>query len=515
MLLGLTLLACGSGKITPAPPSGQFSNASLKGQYAFSISGLDLNAAYFAQIGSFTADGVGHITGGLQDVLNLSTGQPASVVSISGGSYQIQSNGVGTLTLNGSDGSVLQLSLTLQSPSTGFLIETDLNAATSGSVNLQTSSNFSTSALAFPYVFQLSGVSFQNSTAAPIAMIGQTVLNGSGGITGGVMDTNDGHSETPSGATAISPGTYALDGSNGSSFGRGALSFSGRTFAFYIVDSTHFKMLEEDTLGGDAGDAWQQAATIPTENAQFSGSFVYLIGAGVSTLGSEGPVDRVARFTSDGSGNISAVSLDDNNDGLYTHISQGSNISAATYSIDSTYTGSGRGTFTFKASGQGTFVDVFYMISPTQGVVSETSRGIIGTGPILAQSGGPFTLSNAAGTFVTLWTGEQLSYQASVPYAEEYVAHYTLGTTNSSNISGVISYVELGISSKTVYAGEGLAGTLTINSPSTNNNHYQFAVGGPSPVTVNFQAYFVNASTVLMVCSDSTRTTAGMIVAQQ
>jgi hypothetical protein len=516
LVLGLTLLACGSGKIVPPPPAGPYSNASLTGQYAFLLSGFTENGAYMARIGSFTGDGAGHIAGGLEDVLNLNTGAPASVISISGGSYQVQANGSGSITLNGADGSVLELSMMLQSNSTGFLAETDFSAAISGTFNLQSSSDFSTAALAHPYVFALSGVSFENSTAAPISMIGQTVLNGSGTITGGVMDTNDGHSTTPSGATAIPPGTYALDSNgNGTNFGRGTMSFNGRSYAFYVIDATRYELLEEDSMGGSSGDGLQQLSTIPTVESQFKGGFVYWIGSGVSHLGSQGQVVRVARFTADGSGNIGAISLDDNNDGIYTHVSQGGNISAATYTIDTANAGSGRGSFTFHASGPGTYIEVFYMISPTQGVVSENSRGIIGTGPMYSQNSSSFSLSSLAGTYVNLWTGEQLSYITAVPFEETFLVHHTLANSKSANISGLSNYVELGIAAKNFYTDVGIGGTLTINGQGTNNNHYQFAVSGPSPVTIDFQAYFTDSGTVFMVCNDSTRTTAGVIVPQQ
>ena len=52
--------ACGGGGSTtppPPPPVGKFSNASLKGQYAYSMSGEDLNGAFIARVGSFSADG--------------------------------------------------------------------------------------------------------------------------------------------------------------------------------------------------------------------------------------------------------------------------------------------------------------------------------------------------------------------------------------------------------------------------------------------------------------------------
>jgi hypothetical protein len=290
-------------------------------------------------------------------------------------------------------GGGLQLSLAMQNASAGYLAQTDLNATSSGTFNLQNSSNFNAAALAGPYVFDFSGVSFAGTGVAPISLIGQIKTDGNGAITGGVMDSNDGNVAAPSGATPVAPGSYQLDSSgNGTAFGRGTMSFNGYNFVFYIVDSTHFKVLEEDTLGGTMGDALLQSGSVPTQNSQFTGSFVYLVG-GSSVSGTIGPLARAARYTADGNGGLGAISLDDNNSGTYTHVSQGSNISAATYAIDTANVGSGRGAFTFTDSGSGRYSEVFYMISPTQAVVQDTSDGVIGDGPLYAQTGGPFTVS--------------------------------------------------------------------------------------------------------------------------
>jgi len=513
--LAMTLAACGGGgpTITPPPPTGNFSDSSLNGQYAFSMSGLDAQSGgYIARVGTFTADGAGNIKAGLEDVLSLSSGQPAGIVSFTGGNYQILANGHGLVVLNAATGGGLQLNLVLQSNSSGFLMQTDLNATSSGNFSLQTSADFSATKLANPYVFDFSGVSFLGTNVAPISMIGQIKADGNGTITGGVMDTNDGNLGAPSGATAVTPGSYALDSSgNGTNFGRGTMTFNGRSFAFYIVDATHLKVLEEDTLGGAMGDAVQQAGTVPTQNPGFTGSFVYLVG-GASVTGTMGPIARAARFTADGSGGLGTISLDDNNDGSYTHISQGSNISAASYAIDTTNAGSGRGTFTFTDSGAGTFSDVFYMISPTQAVVQDTSAGIIGDGPLYSQTGGPFTLSGSAGNYVFNWSGVELS--SPPPFEEDFIGQYALSTAASSNISGVTDYVELGLSPQGAFTNVGLGGTLTISSNGTANNLYKFVVGGSGSSTVNFQAYFANPGTVLLVCSDSSRTTAGIVLQQ-
>lgn len=511
-VLAMTLAACGGGgsSVAPPPPSGSFSNASLKGQYAFSMSGLDLSGAYIARVGSFTADGAGNITAGLEDVLDLGSGQPASLVSFTGGNYQIESNGRGLVVLQAASGGGLQLTMMLQTISNGYLVQTDLNATSSGAFNLQTSADFTAAALASPYVFDFSGASFSGVNVAPISMIGEIRTDGNGNITGGVMDTNDGSVGAPSGATAVAPGTYQLDSVNGPPFGRGTLAFNGRSFAFYIVDGTHIKVLEEDTLGGTSGDALQQAGTVPTQNSEFSGSFVYLVG-GASVKGGQGPVVRAARFTANGAGGLGTISLDDNNDGGYTHISQGSNISAASYSIDTTNAGSGRGTFTFKDSSAGTFADLFYMISPTQAVVQDTSVGIIGDGPLYAQTGGPFTVSGSAGNYVFNWSGELLGPSTAVPFEEDFDGQFTLSSAASSNITGVVDYTELGLSGNNLFSNEELGGTLTISGDGTANNLYKFVVNGSSSSTINFQAYFANAGTVLLVSSDSNRTTAGLV----
>lgn len=158
-LATLTLVACGGSK-PPTPPSGPFSDASLKGQYAFSLSGIDLSGAYFARIGSFTADGNGNITGGLQDSLNLSSGAPASIVSFTSGTFEVQSNGRATATITVAGGGSLQIALAMQSTTTGYMVETDLNASGSGMFNQQTSADFAAAALGHPYVFNVSGVSF-------------------------------------------------------------------------------------------------------------------------------------------------------------------------------------------------------------------------------------------------------------------------------------------------------------------------------------------------------------------
>lgn len=511
------LTGCGGSSGGTPPPSDQgFSKASLKGQYGFSMSGLDLNGTYLARAGSFAADGNGNITAALEDVVDLGATPTASIVAFTGGTYDIQPNGRGVMVLQNPNGGGLQLNFILNSTSQGVLLQTDLNAAASGGFNLQTPANFTAAAVTGNYVFELAGVSFSSTnTVAPITTIGQLITDGNGNITGGTIDVKDGNTDTASGAIPLTAGTYQMDltNGNGANFGRGTMTFNGYDFAFYIVNTGRVLLIEEDTLGGSLGDALQQSGTIPVANAGFTGSFVYLVG-GASVLGSKGALAREARFTADGQGGLSAISLDDNNDGSINRIAPGTNLTNATYSIDTDHAGSGRGTFTFKDSSLGTFTNVFYLISPTQAVVQDTSPGLITVGPMLAQSGTPFTNANLAGSYSLSWDGVQLGVTTSIPFQEDLAGQYVLSNATSNNIAGVVDYTELGLSNSTLLSDVTLSGNLKINGDGTNGNNLQLVTSGSSSTTFNFQGYVANSNTMFIVSTDSSRVVAGVVTRQ-
>ena len=510
--LAFLLAACGGGGSTPPPPpSGNFSNASLKGQYAFSMKGIDPSGGYVARIGSFISDGNGNITGGLQDFLSLSSGQP-SIISFTGGTYSIDSNGHGTLALNSTTGVALQFSLDMQSPSSGFLLESDKTNACSGTFVLQTPADFTTGALSSQYAFSLSGIAFGTTTVAPISIVGEIAADGAGNITGGLADTNDGNVQ-PVAAAPVPPSNYSIDtNGNGSTYGRGTMSFAGRAFAFYIVDNVHFLLLEEDALGGSSGDAFRQVSP-PAQNSQFSGSFIFLV-AGASVLGSQGPVATVGRFTADGNGGLTAVTADDNNNGTHVHIQNGSNVSNATYTIDTNHLGSGRGTFSFTNSGTGTYSFTFYAVSASDAVVQDTSKGYIATGSLTAQGSGSFTFQTLAGNYVFNWSGIQLANSTAVPLQEDYIGQYALANSTSNSVSGNVDYSQFALNTANFYAGVNLTGNLVIKNDGTADNQYTFNVNGSPTTTIHYQAYFSNNGTVFLVTADGTRTTAGILKLQ-
>ncbi len=144
--------ACGGGR-TPVggpPPTGNFSNANLKGQYAFLMSGTELcsgSSSFFTRAGSFTADGSGHITGGLEDV-NVCSGVSVPPLQFTNSTYSITADGRGTLSLTNTTGTT-NYSITLSSATAGVIAQTDVNSTASGSFQRQNVAAFSDLAI-FP-----------------------------------------------------------------------------------------------------------------------------------------------------------------------------------------------------------------------------------------------------------------------------------------------------------------------------------------------------------------------------
>jgi hypothetical protein len=497
----------GSGNPTPAPtPAGKFSNADLNGTYAFSMSGTDAGVnfgAFIARVGSFTANGSGTITAAIEDVTDA--GSLPQLVQFTGGSYSIQPNGKGTLTLNSASGG-LQLSVVLNSSQGGVMVQTDLNATSSGSFTRQTTAMFTQTAISGPYVFDISGLT---SAGGPSSVVGQINTNGAGNIPGGLFDSNDAGSILSAQAIPAG-GTYLMDATNGGIFGRGTMTFSGLSFVFYIVDETHFKLLESDGQFITFGDALQQSAGVATQNSGFKGDFALLIG-GSAVLGTAGPVVHGAAFTADGGGNVGAIALDDNNAGTVRAVTGSTSISNAIYDVDTVNAGSGRGTISFDVTSNpnlGTFSFVFYLISPTQAFIQDTSNGIIGDGTMFAQ-GSSFTQQGLAGNYALNWSGVNLGGSQNLTFEVDADALYAL--SGSGNIQGDIDLIEPGSTSShpPVFTGVALTGSLTVSGNGTGANDLTVTAQTSPANTFHYRSYIVSNSLMLLVGADTDRVIAG------
>ena len=517
--LALVAEACGGGSNgTPPPPVGGFTNASLKGNYAFSMTGQDGNGQFITRAGSFIADGNGGISNALEDVDDA--GAISTVSFTQGGSYSIQANGTGTLTLSSAAGSGLQCSISLSNAAPagkGLMIQIDLSSTSSGSFSQQDLGAFSQPFAASNYVFDFSGV---DSIGAPISYVGEVSTNGAGSIGSGVLDRNDGGNvNDPSGPLAINAGgSYQPDNTagNAANFGRGTFTFAGLSFAFYPVDQTHAKMVQIDGSSFTSGDAFQQTGAIPTQVSGFTGSFVYLVGG--STLSQGTAVTRAARFTADGNGNLTTIRFDQNSNGGLLCVDPSDSACApsatGTYTMDST---GGRGTLSVQIPGQTASInDVFYLISPTSAFVQDISTSVVADGTMPGQSGS-FSSSSLAGNYIFNLTGQVLPSNGNVGFEEDFVGQYALSSSATTNISGVSDFVELGSTANRVpaFLNIPISGTLKLNGDGTLRNGYQIVTGNSPSTTINFAAYLVSPQQAILIGIGNNRVTVGTVLSQQ
>lgn len=449
----------GGPTVNPPPPTGNFSNASLSGTYAFVTSGEVITTtteAPLARTGSFVADGNGNITAGVEDVNSQGTVNAAA--AITGGNYSVSADGRGTLSLNVASGftSTITFAIVLTSTNDGLMIDETVssNQASTGSGNFikqDTNSFASTTILNGTYVFDFSGL---DSSGAPASIVGELATT-SGSITGGIDDENDGGTLTPNGTILSS--SFASDSQNPgtlSSSGRGLVSINGETFAFYIVDATRVRLISVAVSGGATpdmltGDAVLQAAVPPNP----SGGFVFLT-AGSSA---NGGLVRVGRFSVSGS-TVSNPLMDINDAGSESGVSP----SSPSISYDST---TGRGTLSFQVSASSVASFVFYLSSASSGVIQEVSAPVgsnvavaVTDGSIAAQSGNPFTSSNITGPYALNWSGLVTSGGTGIQDEEDLLGQASISSLNLSGTSDIFQFTGPSLTTNI-----GTGGSVTFN----------------------------------------------------
>lgn len=241
----------------------QFSNSSLKGTYVLTLTGIDLSGNSFNAVGAITADGNGNITGGEEDLNNVSTGYKLAP-SVTG-TYSVTSDGRGTLNLiiPAILPKTFSYAFAIQALNNAVLNEIDNNVViSSGNLEGQTSGAPQPSG---NYAFGFAGSS---AICGPLNSNG--IFSMTSGSVGGMQDANCGGSINQS---------QSLSGSYGNidSMGRGTGSLSittGRSaFAYYVVSASHYRFLSLGTSVFFLGSADLQTQSSFT-GSNFNGSYV-------------------------------------------------------------------------------------------------------------------------------------------------------------------------------------------------------------------------------------------------
>jgi hypothetical protein len=507
----------GSATVPPPPPATGFNNGSLKGSYVFAMTGSTVatgSVTSFSRVGVFSADGGGGIaaTGGVEDV---HVAGADNIFNITGGSYVVNADGRGTLSLINSSGTV-QYSIALVSSSAGYIVDMSQGASNpdistaSGSFSLQTSTAMATGT----YAFDFSGIA-TDGLGNPTSIVGDIIPTATGSGTfapGSFWDVNENGIFVTK--ASISGGSYATD-NNHPGTGRGLAIISGLNFVYYVIDSQHvqFMGIDQDaaapgTLLGEAGA--QQAGT-PINVSSFSNSsFVFVMGG----TGASGPLARAGRLTATGA-NLSAILLDNNNAGAIITVPANGVLNAGTVTLDGD--GSGRGTFTFTdtINNTGTYTFVFYLSSASQGVIQDVSTVLVNgvqtavdvaDGTLLAQTGAPFSTSSLASAYAFSWSGVSTA-------EEDFVGAFT---PSAASPNGLVDYNEFGPGK--LFLNVQMNGITTIGGDGTGSTgqHSTFVAGlNTTPaVTINYFAYIANTRTILVMGTGSNRIIAGVLTAQ-
>lgn len=469
-LLGLLTFVSGCGSSINNPkPQGGFTNANLNGTFAISFSGTDANG-FFAVVGTLTADGNGHITSGVLD-LNDSQG-PANNVSFSG-TYTVRADGRGVAALASGAGN-FSLVFVITSPGRALITRFEQSATGSGSMDLQNSSAFSTSALAGTFVFNLVGP--LDATGSPESTVGSFTTDNTGSITGGVQDSSENGAIFTN--EAIS-GTSIQVAANG----RGTASLSTaagpRNFAFYVVDANRIKLVETDSLPKLAGDAFRQSGTI--SNSSLAGPFAFTVAGNDVGIG---PFAGGGVLTSDGAGNITTGTEDFNEAGS-TSVNIGL---SGTYTVSA----NGRGTAVINSGTTGMLNLVLY--PTTNGVqLLETDTGTVVSGTAFAQSGA-LSSGTLQGTYGLNYTG--------VSSGGELDAVASLTSNGAGHVTGIIDINNVGSTS----SGTSLTASYSVDSTGRGPLTLQSGLGQQ-----NTAVYVLNGSRALFVDLDSDLVAVGII----
>jgi len=476
----LFMAACGSSSSTPPPNSVGFTNGSLSGTYVFSSQGLDASGYPLNLAGTLVANGTGGtggITGGTIDIIDPALATPPTLAAqaITGGSYQVSTDGRGKASLTSSYGTFV-LDFVLISTSHGLVTEFDGNGGGSGTIDLQTAVT-SLSQLAGPYAFSLAG-SDGSANLDPFAAAGAFALNSSGTITAGVEDFNDNgfsYTQLPISAATATLGT----GTGPGSLVLSTATFSGLTFDFYPIDATHWKFIETDYAEFLAGDVFTQTgASIP------QGTMAFTMAGGTSTAG---PIANGGLMTSDGTGNFSTGLEDVNNDGS---VSPAQLLFSAT--LDSALSGPVGGRVVTNLTG---------FVPATQWVIYPSGGGLLMLEIDTANltSGAAYAQTTGAALAASQNYGFNLSaFNTSGPYEEDDIAQFL---TTSTSFSGAIDINDNYFSGAPTLPSAALVGTYTLDSPATGRGEATTTANGTAYISFNF--YAVTNDQFLVLETDS------------
>jgi len=252
-IMCLTLIVGSTVRAQTAPG---VNNAELKGNYAFSFTGMTTgdgtSSTPFAAVGRFTADGAGNLTKGELDTNGLGVslgGVEKAVAQAFTGTYTIGADNRGVINLNMPGGGTLAFAMLSNGNAKFVEIDASGNHGSVGSGTMEKvdTTAYNTARITGDYAFGVSGLDQSNNRTA---IAGRFTANGAGVLSNGAADENmSGRFSTMN----LFAGTYMV---TDTATGRGVVnlapaiggSLQNLDFVFYVVNGSKIFMMESDVI---------------------------------------------------------------------------------------------------------------------------------------------------------------------------------------------------------------------------------------------------------------------------
>ncbi len=375
----------------------------LNGQYAVVLQGWTGSAPNTTPLlfgASFTADGTGKITGGI-DQFNPYVKESYTGASIEpfGSSYSVGPDNRGCLTLTDMTLATYTLHFSLGGISSGvaskgniiyFNPQSAIPSRASGILRKQDPSAFSLNALATNYALALDGWETSNGNMKHYALAGAFTLN-AGNISNGICDANEGGQVLNSGGFfGTIPSIYTTDGTADATLQLPGANPGMSRLTAYIINSSELFFISFDLSDGTGG-AIVAGRAIAT-SASFSSSSL--------------SPNYIFRFTGSSSGATAALGLATFSGGLAGTVSgtldQFAAGAASNQSLNGSYNlDASTGRLSMAGAGNAT-LPVCYLATPTDGVSAfcistdaNSSTGVFDTQPVAA-----YGANSLSGNFV-------------------------------------------------------------------------------------------------------------------
>jgi hypothetical protein len=319
---------------------------------------------------------------------------------------------------------------------------------------------YSDRSLSGPYAFSYTG----NDGSGFFAVAGSFVADGNGRIISGIEDIQS-FLTGVSTEVPITSSTYVVG-----TDGRGSASISTNrgtnTWRFVLGTNQHAELTRFDTNITGGGSIDQQSVNGLTNSpSAISGRYAFSV-LGTDAKPNYDPLGMAGEFPADGAGNIPNTDaiLDVNDNGISGSgtVTRGDTSLSGSYSFDSSYPGTGRGTLTLESTTTGTRTFAFYTVG-----ASPSNTNLVTQLHLVEIDGSTFTagdaflaatapgLAKATYVFTSGGNSSAGAYGAGGVFASDGVGMTSNGVLDINNAGSYNSGPALGSCSFTVDASTG------------------------------------------------------------